>query len=176
LIALIFLLLPFIWANQELVGIRLNERISFEEIEPELGSMGERRVLTSAANDLFSENAILGVGIGASPRAFLVAFPDFPVNYAPPHNVILVAALETGLLGGLLYLILLLAPWVSMYVNRKFVFSIELLASSAVLLAVGTVGFFDCYPWCSWSGQLWQHFAWGLWGSFYLQSIATKKK
>jgi len=172
--ALLLLLIPFVWTNKELVGLRLGERIAFQEIEPELGSMGERRVLISAANTVFEENAILGIGIGAAPRAFMQAFPSFPVNYAPPHNVILNAALETGLVGGLLYLILLIAPWVALYLNRKGGFSNELLASSAVLLAIAAVGFFDCYPWCSWTGQLWQYLTWGVWAGAFVQLKARQ--
>lgn len=175
-VSLLVLLIPFVWTNMELVGLRLGERISFQEIEPELGSMGERRVLISAANTVFNENAITGVGIGASPRAFMLAFPDFPVNYAPPHNVILNAAVETGLLGGLFYFILLAAPWVAMYLNRKRPLSAELLAASSVLVAVTAVGFFDCYPWCAWTGQFWLYMTWGIWAGAFVNSKAVQRQ
>lgn len=171
---LLLLLVPFLWANKELVGLRLGERIAFQEIEPELGSMGERRVLISAANTVFAQNAILGVGIGASPRAFMLVFPTFPVNYAPPHNVILNAAVETGIFGALFYLALLVAPWV-VFLNRNLMHTPELIGASAVLLGITVVGLFDCYPWCAWTGQLWQYLTWGVWGAAYVHSSARKQ-
>lgn len=165
--SLLLLLIPFLWANSELLGIRLGERISIEQIQPELGSMGERRVLTSAANTVFAEHAILGIGLGGSPQAFFREFPVFPIDYAPPHNALISVALETGLIGALFYLLLLVSPWLAGYFSRKKLFSSEFLATSAVLLAFTVIGFFDVYPWLVQAGRLMQYLIWGLWANSF---------
>ncbi len=165
--SLALLLIPFLWANSELLGLRLGERISIQQIQPELGSMGERRVLTSAANTVFAEHALLGIGLGGSPQAFFREFPVFPVDYAPPHNVLISAALETGLIGALFYSLLLVSPWLAAYFSRKRIFSNEFIATSAVLLAFTVIGFFDVYPWLVQAGRLIQYLTWGLWANFF---------
>ncbi|HKY78564.1 MAG TPA: O-antigen ligase family protein [Anaerolineales bacterium] len=169
-LALLLMLFPFIWANIELVGLRLGEQISFQELQPELGSLQERRVLASAGNTVFVENAILGVGLGASPQAFMKTFPSFPVNYAPVHNVVLSAALETGLFGGLFYLTVIAAPWFALFLNRRIKYTPDLIAATAALLALAVVGLFDVYPWLLAPGRLWQYLAWGLWARFYVDA------
>jgi O-antigen ligase len=167
LASLVLLLVPFLWANRELLGIRLGEQISIQQIQPELGSMGERRVLTSAANTVFAEHAIFGIGLGGSPQAFFREFPVFPIDYAPPHNVLISAALETGLIGALFYLLLLISPWLAAYTFRKRKVSNEFIATSAVLLAFTVIGFFDVYPWLVQAGRLLQYLTWGLWAHFF---------
>lgn len=169
-LALMLFLFPFIWANKELVGFRLGEQISFQVIEPELGSMQGRMLLASAGNTIFAENAVLGVGVGVSPQAILKIFPSFPIDYAPVHNVILSAALETGLLGGLFYMVALAAPWLLLFLNRQIKFTPDLIAASAALLAIAVIGVFDVYPWLLAPGRLLQYMAWGMWARFYLDA------
>jgi O-antigen ligase len=164
---LLLLLVPFVFSNLELVGLRLGEEISFEEIELESGSMSERRVLTNAGNTVFAEHAIFGVGIGATPQAFMRQWPDFPIDYAPVHNVLFSAALETGLIGALFYAMLLLAPWIALYHMRHKHFSRGLIASLAALLAFTVIGLFDVHPWLVAAGRLLQYLGWGLFARFY---------
>ncbi len=169
----LIILLPFLWKNRELLGVRLGAADSFQEIPSEVGSIGERRVLISAGDTLFENNAILGVGLGAVPEAFLAKFPDFPVTYQPVHFVLLDVAVELGLLGAVLYFVLMVAPWVALYLRRNMKFTIDLIAASGLLLATMVVGLFDYYTWVLVPGRLWQWLAWGLWAAFYVK--ATEK-
>ena len=148
---------------------------SFQEIPSEIGSIGERRVLLAAANVLFEENALLGVGIGATPQALLTRFPNFAVSYQPVHFVLLDAAVETGMFGAAFYLVLLLAPWLALYLNRRMKFPSDLIAASGVLLSLTIVGFFDYYTWLLAPGRIWQWLAWALWARFYADAKADAK-
>jgi O-antigen ligase len=161
LAALVILFIsPFIWSNLELLGVRLGANSSFEELPAEKGSIGGRRVLISAANDVFAKNAILGVGIGTTPQAFEREFPAMPIDYQPAHMVLLTAAVETGLLGAVFYLI-------AIFLARSVPMTPDLIAASALLLALTIIGLFDYYPWMLTSGRLWQYLAWGLWAMAY---------
>ncbi|MEX1248382.1 MAG: O-antigen ligase family protein [Anaerolineales bacterium] len=162
--------LPFVLVNIELLGVRLGAGGSFEELPAEIGSLGERRVLIDAANQVFSNHALLGVGVGGSPLAFKQEFPDFAVNYQPAHLAILSAAVETGLLGALFYAILLLAPWFALYTNRWLKWNVNLAGASALLLAITVVAFFDYYTWLLAPGRSWQYLAWSLWARFYIDA------
>ncbi|MEX2143803.1 MAG: O-antigen ligase family protein [Anaerolineales bacterium] len=168
----VLVLIPFLLANSASLGVRVGANASFEELTAEASSLRERGILIGAANTIFSTHALTGVGIGASPQAFRQQFPVFGSFYQPPHVVLLAAALETGLIGALFYAILFAAPWLALRLNRKIKMNLDLLAASALLLALTTVGFFDYYPWLLAPGRLWQYLAWGLWARFYL--AATK--
>lgn len=158
---------PFIWANLDLLGVRLGANNSFEELPAERGSIGERRVLISAANEVFARNAFFGVGLGATPEAFERDFPEMPINYQPAHMVLLTAAVETGLLGAAFYLILLVAPWIAVILGHNVHMTPDLVAASALLLALTIIGLFDYYPWMLTAGRLWQYLSWGLWAMAY---------
>jgi len=163
-------LIPFLLANSALLGVRLGANSSFVELPAEAGSLQERAVLIGAANLVFSQNALTGVGVGASPQAFMQQFPSLGFNYQPPHVVLLAAAVETGLSGALFTAVLLAVPWLALGLNRNIKVTLELAAASALLLALTTVGFFDYYPWLLAPGRLWQYLAWGLWARFYIDA------
>jgi O-antigen ligase len=171
--ALLLIISPFIWVNLELLGVRLGANSSFEELPAERGSIGGRRVLISAANEVFAKNAILGVGIGTTPQAFEREFPTMPIDYQPAHMVLLTAAVETGLLGAMFYLVLLTAPWLAIFLTRSVNMTPDLIATSALLLALTIIGLFDYYPWMLTSGRLWQYLAWGLWALAYTNAKKT---
>ena len=175
LFVIALILLPVVWANREFLGVRLGTNGSFQEIPSEIGSIGERSVLISAANAVFEENALLGVGIGTTPQALLAKFPNFAVNYQPVHFVLLDAAVETGILGAAFYLALLLAPWFAFYLNRRMKFRPDLIATTGVLLSLTIVGFFDYYTWLLAPGRIWQWLAWALWARFYADARANAK-
>jgi hypothetical protein len=75
---------------------------------------------------------------------------------------LLTAALETGIFGALFYFLLLSMPWLALLRNRRDWASPAVVGSSALLLAITVVGFFDYYTWFSTPGRLWQWLAWGL--------------
>ena len=162
------LLLPFIWQNASFLGVRFNWQGSFRSATQENQSIGERILLNRAANEIFTEHALIGVGLGAFPRALQAKYPEFSLNYQPAHMTLLDVAAETGIFGSLFYAIAMVAPWLALWPNRKkATFSPELLSVIALLIAVSLVGFFDYYTWLLAPGRLWQWLAWGLWGSVY---------
>ncbi len=169
ILAALIILLPFIWQHAAYLGVRLNWGHSFTQVADESRSVYERQALNSAANHIFADHALTGVGVGAFPVALRRQESNFLFNYQPPHIALLEAAAETGLFGGLFYLMALVTPWVALWFNRRQLkFSPHLLAISGVLAAVTIVGFFDYYPWLLGPGRLWQWLVWGLWGSLYL--------
>jgi O-antigen ligase len=173
--ACLVVMLPFIWQNAGLIGVRLNRDASFTNVPQENQAIGERALLVEASNRIFINRPFTGSGLAASPVAMKEAFPDFPVHYQPAHFVLIVAAAETGMFGALFYSIAMFAPWAAIWLNRaKLHFSPELIAASCLLAAVTIVGFFDYYTWLWPAGRLWQWFAWGLWGSVYLASLGKR--
>jgi len=82
------------------------------------------------------------------------------------------AAAETGLFGALFYMLAVLGPWLGLWLRRKrLTFGPALIGTSALLLAVTVVGFFDYYPWLLAPGRFWQWLAWGLWAAMYQISL-----
>jgi O-antigen ligase len=164
----LLLLAPFVWQNAGLLGVRFNWQGSFRSVAQENQSIGERLLLNRAANEIFTEHALIGVGLGAFPRALQAKYPEFSLDYQPAHMTLLDVAAEIGIFGALFYTIVMVAPWIALYSKRKYlIFSPELLGVIALLIAVSVVGFFDYYTWLLAPGRLWQWLAWGLWGSVF---------
>lgn len=158
------------------LNVRFGQNKAFQEIDVEQRSFEERAVLNRVANELFIKNALLGVGLGAFPVALKENYPNFPYYYQPPHFTILNAASETGIMGALCYMTLLVSPWILLWINRRQLnLSSELIAASAVNLTVSVVGFFDYYTWLLPPGRLWQFFVWGWWVAAYLQAKGRKR-
>ena len=173
--AALILMVPFIWQNAPYLGVRLNQNQAFDQVAIESRSLSERDRLTLAASQIFSEHALLGIGIGALPQAEKVRYPDFAAfnaYYQPAHFVLLDVAAETGIFGALAYLVLTIAPWCMLWLNRKRLnFSPALVGISGALLAITLVGFFDYYTWLLAPGRLWQWLIWGLWSAIYTTSF-----
>jgi O-antigen ligase len=164
----LILVVPFIWQNASFLGVRFNWQGSFSAATQENQSIGERIMLNRAANEIFTEHALIGVGLGAFPRALQAKYPEFSLNYQPAHMTLLDVAAEIGIFGALLYAIVMVTPWLALWSNRKnAISSPELLSAIALLTAITIVGFFDYYTWLLAPGRLWQWLAWGLLGSVY---------
>ncbi len=162
------IVLPFAWQAAPFIGMRLNQGDSFTHVMIEDRSMSERAALNEAANQIFAEHLLLGVGMGALPLAMMTTFPDWGSYYQPAHVALLDVAAETGAFGGLLYLALLLAPWLALFADRKRItFTPALTVISGLLLALTVIGCFDYYTWLLAPGRLWQWLAWGLWAVAY---------
>jgi hypothetical protein len=132
--------------------------------------MQERTYLLQSGNTLFVEHSAIGIGLGATPVAMKRRFEFFPGDYQPPHYIPLLAALETGILGGFFYLILLWLPVIIFISKRKeYIHKPLILATTALLISISVVSFFDYYPWFYQAGRLWQWSAWALY------SIALEK-
>lgn len=163
--------LPFLWANASYVGVRLNWQASFQQVPAERQALGERALLNRAAAQIFTANALDGIGLGAFPLALQRRVPDLPVDYQPAHFVLLDIAAETGIFGALFYVLAATAPWLALLLNpRRLLRSPRLGGATALLFAVTLVGFFDYYTWLLQPGRLWHWLAWGFWGKAYLSS------
>lgn len=171
------LLVPFLWHSLPYLGVRLNANDAFAQVALEERSLSERDYLLKGNLQLWSEHALFGVGIGASPQAEWLRFPDpneFGADYQPVHIVLLEVATEIGIFGGLVWLIVMLTPWLALFWNRKrLTWSPALIGLSGVLLAVTVVGLFDYYTWLLAPGQLWQWLIWGAWSGLYAESFNT---
>ncbi len=158
--------LPVAWRVRPFIGVRLNQNDSFATSGTEIMSLGERAYLILAANRIFVDHSLTGIGLATAPEVMKDYYPDFPVNYQPPHFTLLAVAVETGVLGGVPYFLLGFLPWLALIVDRKRMtanpFSV---AAAGLLLAVGAVGWFDYYPWTYATGRVWQWLAWGLWSA-----------
>lgn len=165
------LVLPFAWQDAAFLGVRLDVGDSFTNVPIENRSLEERDALTEAANKLFADHALTGVGLGTAPVALRQAQPDFPFEYQPAHHVLLDVAAEIGVFGAICYLGALAGPWLALWLNRKsLILSPMLIGASGLLLAVTVIGFFDYYTWLLAPGRLWQWLAWGLWAALYQAS------
>lgn len=175
--AAVILLVPFVWHSLPFLGVRLNANDAFAQVALEERSLSERDYLLQGTLALWSEHPLFGVGVGASPQAERLAFPDpneFGADYQPVHIVLLEVATETGTVGGVLWLTVMVAPWLALFRNRRrLTWSPALIGSSGALLAVTTAGLFDYYPWLLAPGQLWQWLILGAWGGLYAKSLNT---
>jgi O-antigen ligase len=170
----LLLLLPLLFRFAPFINSRLNLDGSFSAATPENQSINERWLLLSQAGRLIAQHPLTGVGVGAYPQALRQAVPNYPFDYQPPHLVLAEVTAETGLSGGLIYLIIMAVPWVLLLRSRKTLhFSLPLAGVSALLMAVGVISFLDYYPWLSNSGSVWQWLIWGFWGGVYV-NISNK--
>lgn len=169
---------PFLWHYLPSIGIRINPpsaETGGHEIVVD-ASLAERRVLGEAANQIFSENALWGTGLGTLPIAMRAVYPEFPLDYQPVHNVLLDVASEIGLFGGLFYFLAMLAPWLALWLNReRLLFGPALIATSAALLAATLIGLFDYYLWYLIPGRLWQVLAWALWAVTFERALTYER-
>jgi O-antigen ligase len=138
-------------------------------IATETRSIDERAVVAAASLDVAIANPLLGVGIGALPTAIHRAQPDFAYDVQPASIVALDAAAETGVAGGLLYLLATIAPWVALARRRRAI-PPELAIASSLLAAVALVGLFDYYTWTYQPGRIWLWLAFGLWAGAWLRA------
>ena len=161
-----FTLTPIIVWKSGYFGSRLNINQSFSTVSYERDSLNARILLNKAANRIFVEHPINGIGLGAAPLAMLEYYPDFPIDYQPPHYAWLTVGLETGLIGAIPYFILMILPILMIAIHwKKTIQNPALVASTAVLIALVIIGFFDYYPWTYNSGRLIQWLAWGYWSA-----------
>ena len=165
LVAVLFLAIGFAFAaiNWPL----LQPRLGLTSQGVEIRSVESRAMEVGAAGQLIQLRPVLGVGIGNYPTALyhlareaVAAYPD----YQPVHNVLLLTSAELGLLGGALWLALIVAPWMALWWKRGEVHITPWWAGvSGALAALTAVGFFDAYTWSSHQGRLALWLVWGLW-------------
>jgi O-antigen ligase len=157
----IILLLPLVWGYSGYVGARLNYGDSYETNRYENQSIQLRLALNSFAIHIFLDKPFTGIGLGAAALAVKKYYSQI---FVPPHFVLLVVAMETGILGLVSYLSSLFLPFVILARKRiKLHQRPMLLTACALIIAMSVVGLFDIYPWLFQPGRLWQWLAWGFW-------------
>jgi O-antigen ligase len=170
-------LTPFVLHYASALSTRTGAGGSFEANPLEARALAERATLNRAAGEVFVEHALGGIGLGALPLALQAQYPGFLYSYQPAHFVLLDAAAETGLLGASMYTAVLIVPWIAVAVRwRQGKLSPGLLGSSAALLIITLIGFFDYYPWLLQPGRLWQWAIWGIWAREYVRAAAFEPR
>lgn len=160
-------LLPAVWLNVPYLRLGTSREVIAARLEERLYQAAEREALNRAANDLFINHAITGVGIGTLPVAMQQQVADLGYDYQPARVTVLVAAAEVGLIGALFYFVLLLSPWLALVLRRERLASPLLPGLTGVLAAVTLFALFDAYTWSYPSGRLWQWLVWGVWAAAY---------
>ncbi len=166
---------PFVLATPQYFGVRLNAGNSFSTPSAEQQSIGERKILIKSYVSIFLRHPLLGVGLGAAPFALKAEEPGFTLAPEPPHVAALDAAVETGLLGGVLYLVLLISPFITYFTRRGNLLADPAATGSIVLLlAIAVVSLFDHYAWTLGPGRLWQWLGWGVWAATSTRALAVQ--
>lgn len=167
-----FLLLPAVVNNQRLLAQRAGLANAFSENVGEERSLVERDELLESANRLFYRHQLSGVGNGALALGMFYLDKEFPREqyyYQPAHLVVLDVAAELGILGGFVWLWLMLAPLAVMWQKRaRFISDAWCAAIAAAVVVTFVVGLFDYYPWIWQSGRIWQWSAWGLFAAVFV--------
>ncbi len=166
------LILPS-YTNRSLIALRAGQSESFTENVAEERSLTERDLLIASATRLFVKHAVTGVGNGALPTAMFLLDREFDTRYyyQPAHIVLLEVAVELGMFGGIVWLWLMVAPWLALYAQRRVLFESAWRAALAgALLALTVIGFLDYYPWLLPPGRIWQWSVFGLLGAFFAQT------
>jgi O-antigen ligase len=156
--------------NRQLIAERIGQSNSFVDNSNEQRSLAERDALMESANRVFYTHEIFGVGNGALPLAMFKFDDQFQKQYyyQPAHFVLLDAAAELGLVGGMLWLWLLVAPALAVWIKKSQILTNPwFAAAAAAVLIITIVGFYDYYPWLGVPGRVWQWSAWGLFGAAF---------
>lgn len=128
------------------------------ESRPESFSITHRRALTAAALTFVRERPLTGVGAGAFVAALAATSPLVP---EPVHNVILLAAAETGLGGGAAVMLFGLAiVWRAW---RRRGSNIVESALAAGVMGLIVIAMFDHFAWSLSAGRLLAAMVVGLW-------------
>ena len=144
--------LPFLAARTTLSG----------PVPTETRSIDERIAQARLALGVIADHPVLGTGLGTLPLVLPDSAPDFEFSYQPAHVVALDAAAETGVVGLLAYLALVVGPWVALSRMRSH-WTRSFAGTSAALAAVTVVGLFDFYTWAPTAGRTWAWIVLGLW-------------
>jgi len=166
------------YANRNLIAQRTGQEESFVQNSGEARSLDERDALIESSTRIFVKHAIMGVGNGALPLAMYWLDPQFDQRYfyQPAHVVLLEVATELGIVGGILWLWLIVAPWLALYANRRALFASPWLAAvGGALLAFTAIGFLDYYPWLLPLGRIMQWTIFGLLAQLLSPAVASRQ-
>jgi hypothetical protein len=140
----------------------------------EIRSVEERLILSDAALGLIQMRPWFGVGLGGFSAALYRLTPEAVSYYAefmPVHNIVFLVTAELGLLGGLLWLCLVVSPWLALWLQRRQVrMTLWWAGLCGGMAALTVAGLFDHYPWSFQQGRLIFWLVWGLWAREYAES------
>lgn len=134
-----------VWMVGPAIGARLEAQSRLET-----QSLEERMNGWESWKQVGTHRRVFGVGMGNDVVVRGEQFPgNLPVTYQPTHQVGLLVLGEVGVVGGVAWLLVLVAVWGSL--KRRFP---RALAISAVawLLGLLMLGVFDHYLWSMWAG------------------------
>ncbi|MGC9332655.1 MAG: O-antigen ligase family protein [Anaerolineae bacterium] len=148
-------------------GRLLIPRLGLTNQGTEIRSVEERKVLMDGALALIYRYPFLGVGLGNFAVALYRVVPEtvaaYP-TYQPVHNVPLLVTAELGLLGGALWLALIIRPWVVLWQHRREIHLTGWWAGlNGALMGLSVVSLFDAYVWSAHQGALALTLVLGLW-------------
>jgi hypothetical protein len=141
-------------------------RFGAEGYPTEIQSVEQRLALNAVAWDLALERPLTGVGLGnyVAGVFYLLPerYPEFPGMTV--HNVPLLATTELGFAGGLLWIYLMIVPWIALLRARGRLSITPWDAGLyGALVVLPVVSMFDYYLWCTVRIGALQWLAWGLW-------------
>jgi hypothetical protein len=147
---------PFIWQTRLTGAGQLEAR-----------SVTERVGYYAQARDLMADNWRQGVGLGNYTQAVYNNDPSHEAwYYQPVHNIFVLVATETGLFGGLLFLLVVfefMRATIKVLAKEKRHVSDWFMVFSAAFLALLLIGLFDHYLWSLSFGILLFWLVFGLW-------------
>ena len=151
----------------------LTSRLGLTSEGVEIRSVEERAMLSDAAVALIQMRPWFGVGMGNFSAALYRLLPEavsYYSEFTPVHNVLLLATAELGVLGGVLWLCLILAPWLALWLRRRWVKMTPWWAGlCGAIAALAVASFFDHYLWSFQQGRLMLWLVYGLWAREWCQ-------
>jgi hypothetical protein len=140
----------------------------------EIRSLEERAMLSDAGLVLIQMRPWIGVGLGSFSEALQRLAPETVAYYSkftPVHNVLILATAELGFLGGLLWLCLIVSPWLALWLRRRQIEMTPWWAGlCGAMVAVIVTSFFDHYLWSFQQGRIVLWLLWGLWAREWVRS------
>jgi hypothetical protein len=155
----------------------LATRLGLVQQGVEIRSVDERIWHMENAWLLIRLRPLIGVGLGNYATALVQLIPEpavrYPVASEFVHHVALLSTAELGILGGLLWTVLLVAPWLALWFRRKRIHMTMWWAGlSGALVALAVASCLDMYTWVFHEGRLLQWLVWGLWANEWMRSAA----
>ncbi len=156
----------------------LASRFGLTTAGSEMRSVDERSVMLQIALRQLVSQPWPGIGVGQFSRLALATGSDL-LGYYPPqpvHVVLLLATVELGPVGGMLWLWLGLAPLGALLLRRRL--PVDLSGPTAAWLALLVIGLFDFYPFQVTQGRLLTWTVLALWGAGWMEyaQVATDRK
>ena len=177
LLALLFVAIGILFALR--YWPLLQPRLGLVSQGVEIRSVEERTNEVEAVRALIEMRPWQGVGLGNFPTALYELAREtvaaYPI-YQPVHNVLLLSTTELGVLGGALWLGLLVAPWLAFWFKRRQLSMGPWWAGlNGALAGLYAVSFFDHYPWSAHQGRLLLWLVWALWASEWSRNTGLEK-